>query len=698
MKVIFSLKDKENKSLEFYIKAPEKGSGQNVYGLKVRCSNIESSSCITKSPIRMQKSSIFANYIPTSEETILKQSLKKELLVLFDKTMNLNLEARKINALLSISNNRMLYAHIINYSDFNNRLDYLNNLTKRMEMFWDDENYLKLNESFGQISGSFVEDLEDSIKKDSLSLSSQIADYNRIISSLEIVKSMNKTINQSEIDDFNEYIKSAHSVRDFNEKIWPLTAKASIVLASLIEQGNILLKSESEFLCLERGFCKEINLRNANSNLLQEINALKDICSELNFENASNYSIKKNIDETEKKDIILKSIKEYADSINSFIDTGYKINPTLDFKCRFLTENFNNISFGRAYLLQEIIGNCLSQKGELLNNSLSHLLILGEVNSSEFKGKYCSNYINPANLSYYKIAELTNITADFTLSLEETPPLCCIFGKCGLCCLNCTKTYPIIFLHGHLFNKQNSPESSLDIFSKMQERLENEGYVNAGIILPSLEKVTYGEWGLHGNPISVRATYYYTILNDSKKLISFKYNDDIATYAERLDNIIEMVKERTGRDKVIIIAHSMGGLVARAYISEYSNNSINKLIMIATPNNGISSTAKDLCLAFGEQQECNDMSSGSQFMSSIENQPLNNMAVYLINGRGCDTDGEDGDGVVKYRETMLYGSNLKSYDINGKCSSLSSLLHEEIIDIDKYPEVYSDILSILEES
>src|SRR5699024_7297877 len=49
---------------------------------------------------------------------------------------------------------------------------------------------------------------------------------------------------------------------------------------------------------------------------------------------------------------------------------------------------------------------------------------------------------------------------------------------------------------------------------------------------------------------------------------------------------IERVKKKTGKDKVIIISHSLGGLLGRAYISYFSPSSIDKLIMIGTPNLG----------------------------------------------------------------------------------------------------------------
>lgn len=50
---------------------------------------------------------------------------------------------------------------------------------------------------------------------------------------------------------------------------------------------------------------------------------------------------------------------------------------------------------------------------------------------------------------------------------------------------------------------------------------------------------------------------------------------------------IDEAKRRTGKTKVDIVAHSMGGLVSRAYIqsSDYQND-VDRLIMVGTPNHG----------------------------------------------------------------------------------------------------------------
>ena len=49
---------------------------------------------------------------------------------------------------------------------------------------------------------------------------------------------------------------------------------------------------------------------------------------------------------------------------------------------------------------------------------------------------------------------------------------------------------------------------------------------------------------------------------------------------------IDKIKRKTGSTQVTIIGHSLGGLLGRAYISYFNPSSIDKLIMIGTPNLG----------------------------------------------------------------------------------------------------------------
>ncbi len=113
---------------------------------------------------------------------------------------------------------------------------------------------------------------------------------------------------------------------------------------------------------------------------------------------------------------------------------------------------------------------------------------------------------------------------------------------------------------------------------------------------------------------------------------SFKFslipnNGDIWILKNQLKLMIDAVKIVTGVDKVDIIAHSMGGLVTRNYItSNLYQNDIKKLIMLGTPNEGAPIADSDLAFLIGIAQGGDpgdtariQMIPGSDFLTVLNN-------------------------------------------------------------------------------
>lgn len=61
---------------------------------------------------------------------------------------------------------------------------------------------------------------------------------------------------------------------------------------------------------------------------------------------------------------------------------------------------------------------------------------------------------------------------------------------------------------------------------------------------------------------------------------------DIDTYAVRLGDTIKEIGRQTGHTQVILLAHSMGGLVARAYLRQSGSAQIARIITLGTPHFG----------------------------------------------------------------------------------------------------------------
>ncbi len=349
--------------------------------------------------------------------------------------------------------------------------------------------------------------------------------------------------------------------------------------------------------------------------------------------------------------------------------------------------NYNpsvNISL---YLLSKIK---LSDEALALLDKCSNLSKIKDNNNFDFTP------IN-ANISY-------TIVQRIETNLSDNPPICCVFNDCKPCCRddsckNDPNTFPIIFLHGHLFVEGNSPEFSLDAFNKLQAKLQDDGYLNVGIVslYSKNEQLEPGIWGLSGKPVTVKVSYYYDAFRkDDKYIVVPTKSESIDTYALRLKDLIVIVKERTGKPKVNIIAHSMGGLVARKYMQIFGDKDIDRLIMAATPNKGLVGDVRSYCTLFGENRECNEMKANSLFLNKL-NDPSSkpaNAKLYMIIGQGCKMDNGDGDGVVLVENAKL--ENAETYFVNGTCGNLiGNKLHADMLDTDKYPQTYNIITEIL---
>ncbi|MEK6890807.1 MAG: alpha/beta fold hydrolase [Nanoarchaeota archaeon] len=337
----------------------------------------------------------------------------------------------------------------------------------------------------------------------------------------------------------------------------------------------------------------------------------------------------------------------------------------------------------------------------IINSHLSSVLLNA---NEEISSKIPSNKSWTMNQVYIlNVNPLNNSLSNITIinNLEEPYGVCCVFNSCTPCCetTECSEAkenYPVIFIHGHDFSKTASADYSFESFRAIQQELENEDYINAGTIsLYSDPNEPTGVWSQITKPISLRVSYYYDYFKDpSNPIIIQTKTENIDTYAIRLKDIIEEIKVKTNRPKINIVAHSMGGLVARRYIQLFGTGNVDNLILIVTPNKGIEGDVSRYCALFGEKLECADMDSNSLFMNKLNREGLPDIKVYNIVGVGCNMNGEEGDGIVLKRNVLLEGENITNIYINGSCSGVD-LLHTEILKTRKYKETYEIVKSIL---
>ncbi|MGV8141070.1 MAG: alpha/beta fold hydrolase [Candidatus Woesearchaeota archaeon] len=354
--------------------------------------------------------------------------------------------------------------------------------------------------------------------------------------------------------------------------------------------------------------------------------------------------------------------------------------------------------------IEEIIGGLDDMGNDTSNITLGeNNLLLDDVYDIS---RYCSSE------SDVKIPELLEITAKhyaipafeepeiMTTQVPESVPQCCIYDRCQSCEKH-NDNNPLIMLHGHSFNKEIDAYRAIESFDGFEYAFMADNlYFLTGMLVQGTNS-TAGILGRYVVPAAVKPTYYLETYNELFGLtVSESKDENIDTYALRLKESIDYVLYVTGNDKVDIVAHSMGGLVTRRYIQIFGMDKVDTVILIGTPNNGINDKTYGLCKIFGADEECEDMRGSGLFIKKL-NDPSNQpdmSKMYLVIGKGCDTEGADGDGVVTADSVMIEGVPMQNIlYTEGDCEEIGGF-HRQLLNVDKYPEVYAFVKEKLEEN
>ena len=87
---------------------------------------------------------------------------------------------------------------------------------------------------------------------------------------------------------------------------------------------------------------------------------------------------------------------------------------------------------------------------------------------------------------------------------------------------------------------------------------------------------------------------------------------DIATAAEGLAAVVDGIRSRTGYQQIHVVAHSMGGLIARYYVQRLGGDtSVHTLVTLATPHTG---TATAKLLPYGVVRQ---LQPGSEILTDL---------------------------------------------------------------------------------
>ncbi len=151
------------------------------------------------------------------------------------------------------------------------------------------------------------------------------------------------------------------------------------------------------------------------------------------------------------------------------------------------------------------------------------------------------------------------------------------------------KRPPVLLVHGYEiragYDIVHDP-----IWKEMAEYLSGNNIGNAHLV------AGHDFWKLEA-----KSDDYFTVYISNYTHNSLVTSSPIREYAHNLEEEIQTIKEDANVDKIYVVAHSMGGLVTRAYIenedfivggagnpyyTEYKDD-ISKLVMLGTPNAGV---------------------------------------------------------------------------------------------------------------
>ncbi|MBI2660307.1 alpha/beta hydrolase [Candidatus Woesearchaeota archaeon] len=746
----FEIKIGEHVVKGYNITIKRLGSGQDFYSFDIACRSIPSVLCLTKSIEKSRSSLVTVNYDLTETEKKLKDSLKQNVTKLLFFLANVDVLQQKASQkyfelgfrvnLKSSSEDRIAFDEA--YDEFVISVENLRSL-------WSIENYNRLNMLFNQSFFENLEAMENSIKRLDKEIEKIAELHNQLLSRLKSLDKGLKALESFEIA-FENATQMDEAVSSFNDASSALTNNTfdnystisndilklegwqglaindtRLMSASFFFNAGYLLKFEKNFMCSLMQNCNEnMSVSDAIKDTEKFIKSypdelqLREACNSLNELNNGHIAAKNDtLKLIENKSVVFPAGNDFLGLAARFEDNeARKINNSYhDSLEKLKLENktdFEIIKIAEGILPKDRADIEQLQHNESINMSLYLLSKLKLSKKTLELLEKCAELGKKKSKIGKFVFEPVSMDINYTIipridtNLSDNFPVCCVFNDCKPCCIedscrNDSKTFPVIFLHGHSLAKSNSPEFSLDAFNKLQSRLQDDGYLNAGIVslYSKNEPAQMGIWGLSGKPITAKVSYYFDAFRKGEKYILIPTkSENIDTYALRLKDLIEIVKERTNKPKVNIIAHSMGSLVARRYVQIFGEQDIDKLIMIAAPNKGVAGAIGDYCGFVGESRECNDMQENSLFLNKL-NDPANQpkeIKVYTIIGQGCQMKFGDGDGIATVESANL--ENSKSYRINGTCGGLfGEVLHTAILDIDKYPKTYETIREILKE-
>ncbi len=697
-----------NLDREIQLSAPEKGHGSIPLRIELQCHGVQSFLCHTDGKLTTRNLLVIEEYNLSSEELQLKQNITgnftAKIKIITGLEQNLS---QQVTALKEINDSLETESMFTQIQEANETYNNILAEHQQYRALWLNEEYNQLNSKQNQFP---FEQQTAAISATLTKLQETILTYDEDILKMEHSATVLTNLSNNLISNKDLLAEIQLLIQQFNTATEQFNNRTSFSLKQSLAQGyeqktaalqnktstqndldalSLAVKSKiiAAILCQEKGTCISTpSITNLSTESPADLSSSCTLVHQIQVAAAT----------------ITPPLQQDAASQNypnndEFIETIKTLsNNAQQEQINILSSEITQNAPNTILLQQLLLGQRPVKTKEYPQYDLNPAVLLKVLENISSECELAKPGIAVLPITAKKTTALNNTpTVEPILSFPEPPAQCCVNGICQVCCTeaSCRENasyYPIIFLHGHAFNKDASFEYSLDAFNGIQQKLEQDGYLSAGAVsLYTQKDLPLGEFGLFNIPLSIKASYYVDFFQTPENYVTVQTkSENIDVYALRLKEIMDTIKYQTGRPKVIIVAHSMGGLVARRYLQIFGSGDVAKLITIGTPHQGVQGGIASYCDVIGEQRECSDMNSDSVFMNKLTHGGLPTIPVTTIIGTGCEMDGEQGDGVVTESAGQLLGA--KKLLINGTCTTFAPL-HTEMLDVNSYPEVYEDI-------
>ena len=514
----------ENKTLghdqellkEFTLVPPIKEIGQNLYIYRAECKNIRTVLCPSSEEVRSKTSLITLSYNLSKSDEIQKNIAKQKiesafnnsymakLLIAQDEIMILEITSLEAEDLQEgISNAKIS----INETD-----DYLLNIFE----LW---KYSK----FDELNANFTSTLENSFENNKITainiqggiLRANINRNRNIGEFAELIEKFNKADiivgyylghkTQHNIEILNRLDTIARKLLEVHKNLaGESKLSQNEISQNMDNEKNNLNKISADYQSMNKQGLYFVLLSNAQQNIREnhldyDYDPLVYSCDELS-------SINEKIGESNEAAMVNALPYSKDMSVKEDIGTSNR-NLLYDSLNEILKSLDENDKDNKAIIAlfeddKKSIPDTFEYKSNLTKEGLYALVSIDNSKNNAFIGQNCgsnvsADLINLSNIDELKnintsalnniTIDIPNITIENPYKIPELAPMCCTMGECKKCCdindascKNNEMQYPILFIHGHSFNEENTPEYSMSAFTKLQKKLENDGYINAG--------------------------------------------------------------------------------------------------------------------------------------------------------------------------------------------------------------------------